>query len=315
MKDIVPQHPTSRGTHRCLVKGSGICHYAQTSTKRFKLHTRNGSGRISQHSQIEWTDATWNPIRGCTKITPGCDHCYAETFAERFRGVPGHPYEQGFDLRLVPKKLAEPLRWKTPKMVFVNSMSDLFHRDVSDDYVEVVCRVMERANWHTYQVLTKRSSRMRTMLSGHIHFAAELRNVWWGVSVEDKAHGLVRIEHLRQSPATVRFLSIEPLLEDLGELDLDGIHWVIVGGESGPGARPIRKDWVLSIRDQCDQAHIPFFFKQWGGVRKSQGGRELDGKTYDGVPARAEFPVLEDKSRLAAIGQIEVLHQNGLKVP
>jgi protein gp37 len=264
--------------------------------------------RMSEHSEIEWTDATWNPVRGCTKITPGCDHCYAETFAERFRGVEGHPYEQGFDLRLVPEKLAEPLRWKTPKTVFVNSMSDLFHKDVPEDYVEAVCRAMERANWHTYQVLTKRSSRLRNLLQGRIRFAADLRNIWWGVSVEDRAHGLIRIEHLRQAPAAVRFLSIEPLLEDLGPINLDGIHWVIVGGESGPGARPMQKDWVLSIRDQCERARVPFFFKQWGGVRKGKTGRELDGKTYDDLPIRVELPVMENASRMAAIGEIEALY-------
>jgi protein gp37 len=264
---------------------------------------------MSEHSQIEWTDATWNPVRGCTKITPGCDHCYAETFAERFRGVKGHPYEQGFDLRLIPQKLAEPLRWKTPKMIFVNSMSDLFHKDVPDDYVEAVCRVMEQANWHTYQVLTKRSSRLRILLETRLNFAAALAHIWWGVSVEDKAHGLVRITHLQQSPAAVRFLSIEPLLEDLGELDLDGIHWVILGGESGAGARPMRKEWVLSIRDRCERAGIPFFFKQWGGVRKSKAGRELDGTTYDGVPPRWLAPVMSDSSRMAAIAEFERLYQ------
>jgi protein gp37 len=262
---------------------------------------------MSEHSQIEWTDATWNPIRGCTKITPGCDHCYAETFAERFRGVNGHPYEQGFDLRLVPGKLAEPLRWKTPKMIFVNSMSDLFHKDVPQDYVEAVARVMERANWHTYQVLTKRSSRLRDLLQTRVQFAAMLQHVWWGVSVEDRAHGLLRIEHLQQAPAAVRFLSIEPLLEDLGEIDLQGIHWVIVGGESGAGARPMKKDWVLSIRDQCERAGVPFFFKQWGGVRKSKAGRELDGRTYDDRPQRCRRPVLEDAQRLAAIAEFERL--------
>jgi protein gp37 len=260
---------------------------------------------MSEHSHIEWTDATWNPVRGCTKITPGCDHCYAETFAERFRGVPGHPYEQGFDLRLVPGKLAEPLRWKAPKMVFVNSMSDLFHKDVPEDYVEQVCRVMERANWHTYQVLTKRSSRMRDMLRSRLRFASELANVWWGVSVEDKMHGLLRIEHLRQAPAVVRFLSIEPLLEDLGEINLEGIHWVIVGGESGHGARPLREDWVISIRDQCVRAGVPFFFKQWGGVRKGRAGRMLDGRTYDEVPERAAVPVPDPATRLAALVQFE----------
>jgi protein gp37 len=260
---------------------------------------------MSEHSQIEWTDATWNPVRGCTKITPGCDHCYAETFAERFRGVKGHPYEQGFDLRLIPGKLAEPLRWKTPKMIFVNSMSDLFHKDVPEDYAEAVCRVMERASWHTYQVLTKRSSRLRDMLRTRLQFAAALDHIWWGVSVEDRAHGLVRIKHLQQAPAAVRFLSIEPLLEDLGEFELEGIHWVIVGGESGAGARPMNKEWVLSIRDQCQRAQVPFFFKQWGGVRKGKAGRELDGRTYDEIPSRAERPVLENPGRLEAIAELE----------
>jgi len=254
---------------------------------------------MSAISAIEWTDATWNPIRGCTKITPGCDHCYAETFAERFRGVEGHPYAQGFDLRLVPGKLAEPLRGKTPKTVFVNSMSDLFQKDVPEDYVEAVCRVMERANWHTYQVLTKRSSLMRDMLQTRLQFAVGLHHIWWGVSVEDRAHGVIRIRHLQHAPAAVRFLSIEPLLEDLGEINLEGIHWVIVGGESGHGARPMRKEWVLSIRDQCGRAQVPFFFKQWGGVQKSKAGRELDGKTYDELPRRAEIPSwrIRDASR------------------
>src|ERR1700687_5112533 len=218
-------------------------------------------------------------------------------------GVKGHPYEQGFDLRLVPEKLTEPLRWKKPQMVFVNSMSDLFHKDVPEDYVEPVCRVMERANWHTYQVLTKRSSLLRNLLQGRLRFAAELPHIWWGVSVEDRAHGLPRIEHLRQAPAAVRFLSIEPLLEDLGEINLDGIHWVIVGGESGAGARPMEKEWVLSIRDQCERVQVPFFFKQWGGVRKSKAGRELDGRTYDALPVRSQFPVMEHTKRLAAIAE------------
>jgi protein gp37 len=223
--------------------------------------------------------------------------------------VPGHPYEQGFDLKLIPGKLAEPLRWKTPKMIFVNSMSDLFHKDVPDDYVEAVAHVMERANWHTYQVLTKRSSRLRDMLGDGLQFAAGLRHIWWGVSVEDRAHGLVRTKHLQQAPAAVRFLSIEPLLEDLGEINLEGIHWVIAGGESGAGARPMEKEWVLSIRDQCELAQIPFFFKQWGGIRKSKAGRELDGKTYDGVPQREPFPVLEQSERLAAIAEFERVYQ------
>ncbi len=260
---------------------------------------------MSDKSTIEWTDATWNPTRGCTKITPGCAHCYAETFAERFRGVPGHPYEQGFDLRLVPGKLADPLRWTTAKMVFVNSMSDLFHKDVSDEYVASVVGVMQAANWHTYQVLTKRSERLRDMLAGPIGHAAGQQHIWWGVSVENREHGLPRIDHLRAAPAKMRFLSIEPLIEDLGQVDFSGIDWVIVGGESGPGARPLEKEWVVSIRDQCQAAGIPFFFKQWGGVRKSKAGRHLDGQTYDERPAQSRNPIASSARRAALIGELE----------
>ncbi len=239
---------------------------------------------MSLNSSIEWTDATWNPVRGCTKISPGCKHCYAERFAERFRGVPGHPYEQGFDLRLVPEKLPEPLGWKQPRLIFVNSMSDLFHERVPDEYVEVVAEVMRCANWHTYQVLTKRSVRLSEMLNSRLELAARSRNIWWGVSVEDRKHGLPRIEDLRNTPAAVRFLSIEPLLEDLGQLDLTGVHWVIVGGESGPKARVLEEEWVISIRNQCSKQKVPFFFKQWGGVRKHKLGRLLQGRTYDEYP-------------------------------
>lgn len=248
---------------------------------------------MSLNSSIEWTDATWNPVRGCTKISPGCKHCYAETFAERFRGVKGHPYEQGFDLRLVPEKLGEPLRWREPRMVFVNSMSDLFHPAVPDEYIEAVARVMVAAKWHTYQVLTKRSERMRDLLKTRLRFAAMESNIWWGVSVENRKHGLPRMEHLRQASASIRFLSVEPLLEDLGTLDLNGVSWVIVGGESGPGARPMAKEWVVSLRDQCLANRVPFFFKQWGGVRKKKAGRVLEGKTYNQFPPRAERPMLE----------------------
>ena len=239
---------------------------------------------MSVQSQIEWTDATWNPVRGCTKVSPGCKHCYAEVFAERFRGVEGHPYEEGFDLRLVPSKLEEPLRWKTPKMIFVNSMSDLFHEKVPDTYIENVAAVMMKANWHTYQILTKRSRRMHDLLHSGLRFAAHQKHIWWGVSVENKQHGLPRIEHLRAASASVRFLSIEPLLEDLGILDLSGIHWVIVGGESGHGARPMRKEWAINIQQQCERARVAFFFKQWGGIRKSKTGRVLEGRTYDEMP-------------------------------
>ncbi|MDX2036444.1 MAG: phage Gp37/Gp68 family protein [Isosphaeraceae bacterium] len=261
---------------------------------------------MSDHSSIEWTDATWNPVRGCTKISPGCKHCYAETFAERFRGVAGHPYEQGFDLRLVPEKLAEPFLWTRPKMVFVNSMSDLFHEGIADDYIDRVVQVMLATPWHTYQVLTKRHERLCTMLDGPLRRAAEAAHIWWGVSVEDRRYGLPRMARLQSSRARVRMLSIEPLLENLGPLDLDGIGWVIVGGESGPGARPIDPAWVRSIRDQCASAKIPFFFKQWGGTRKSTTGRLLDGRTHDEVPDRADIAPPERTARLAAAAEFRV---------
>jgi len=246
---------------------------------------------MAEHSAIEWTDATWNPVRGCTKISPGCKHCYAEVFAERFRGVPGHPYEQGFDLRLVREKLGEPLRWQTPKMIFVNSMSDLFHDDVPDEYIEAVAKVMVKAKWHTYQILTKRSARMASLLRGRLSFAGAASHIWWGVSVENRKHGLPRLADLQEAPASVRFLSVEPLLEGLGRVNLHGIHWVIVGGESGHGARPLKREWVTEVRDQCGDAGVPFFFKQWGGVRKKRAGRELDGQVYNGFPARESQPV------------------------
>jgi protein gp37 len=260
---------------------------------------------MSIYSTIEWTDATWNPVRGCAKVSPGCKHCYAEVFAERFRGVKGNPYEQGFDLRLVPHKLTEPLRWRTPRMIFVNSMSDLFQDGVSDDYIEMVVRVMVRAKWHTYQVLTKRSARMAELLSTRLRFAAEARHIWWGVSVEDKRYGLPRIADLQRTPAAMRFLSIEPLLEDLGTLNLVGIHWVIVGGESGFGARPMKREWVISVRDQCRALGIPFFFKQWGGVHKKKAGRILDGQTYDEFPQRIPPSVPTTAERLRWISEFE----------
>ncbi len=239
---------------------------------------------MSSQSSIEWTDATWNPVRGCTKISPGCKYCYAEVFAERFRGVAGHPYERGFDPRLVPEKLAEPLRWKKPRMIFVNSMSDLFHSSVPDEYIVKVAKVMSLANWHIFQVLTKRSERLEQMLKTSLKPYALKQHIWWGVSVENRKHGLPRIQHLRSAPATVRFLSIEPLLEDIGSINLKGISWVIVGGESGSRARPIKEEWIISVRDQCEAARVPFFFKQWGGKHKKKAGRTLDGNTYDEFP-------------------------------
>jgi protein gp37 len=259
---------------------------------------------MSANTKIEWTDATWNPVRGCTKISPGCLHCYAETFAERFRGVPGHPFQFGFDLRLVPEKLGDPLRWSKPQMIFVNSMSDLFHPKVPDDYIVAVARVMSAANWHTYQVLTKRAPRMQSLLSGKLRFAAEQPHIWWGVSVENRAHGVPRIGLLRGCAAATRFLSIEPLLEHLGPINLEGVGWVIVGGESGPGARPMRSEWVRDIQKQCRKAGVAFFFKQWGGVRKNAAGRVLDGRTYDEFPARQRVPVPNREYRRTALERL-----------
>jgi protein gp37 len=254
---------------------------------------------MSDNSKIEWTDATWNPVRGCSKVSPGCKNCYAETFAERFRGVRGHPYERGFDLRLVPEKLGEPFRWSDRRMVFVNSMSDLFHPGVPDHYIAAVGRVMQMANWHTYQILTKRPERMSKMLQTALREVARAPHIWWGVSVENRKHGLPRIDVLRSAPVTVRFLSIEPLLEDLGKVDFHRIDWVIVGGESGPRARPIKEKWVRSLRDQCQDAGVAFFFKQWGGVQKSKTGRNLDGRTHDDFPARDNKPVPDAATRVS----------------
>lgn len=236
---------------------------------------------MSENSDIEWTDATWNPVTGCQKVSPGCEHCYAERFAERFRGVAGHPYEQGFDLKLWPERLELPLRWKKPKQIFVNSMSDLFHQDVPADFVNRVFETMELADWHVFQVLTKRPHRMRQLCRDVIE--REVPNVWLGVSVEN-ADTKWRIDILRDTPAAIRFLSVEPLIGDVGQLDLEGIHWVIVGGESGPRSRPMRIDWARSVRDQCVAQGVPFFFKQWGGVRKKETGRELDNREWNELP-------------------------------
>ena len=277
---------------------------------------------MSDDSKIEWTDATWNPVTGCTEVSEGCDHCYAKTFAERWRGVVGHPYEQGFDLKLHPDRLDQPLRWRRPRRVFVNSMSDLFHDDVPDEFIERVFVVMARATQHTFQVLTKRPGRMASLLSRPttqnfiINRAASenagqyrrrgwvgllpnrvpscpLPNVWLGTSVENQRWANVRIPKLLEAPATVRFLSCEPLL---GPVDLmrwlwpkdapySLLDWVIVGGESGRGARPMHPDWARSLRDQCAAADVPFFFKQWGGRTPKAGGRELDGQLWDEMPA------------------------------
>lgn len=240
---------------------------------------------MADRSSIEWTEATWNPITGCTKVSAGCAHCYAETFAERFRGVAGHPYERGFDLQLRPERLQQPLAWKEPRLIFVNSMSDLFHEDVPDSYVRDVFDIMVSASQHTFQILTKRSQRLAE-LAPRLPWPA---NVWMGVSVENQ-RWTTRIDDLRLVPAKVRFLSCEPLLGPL-TLKLGGIQWVIVGGESGPGARPMKPEWARDIRRQCDQAGVPFFFKQWGAhdevglrVGKKRAGRLLDGRTWNGLP-------------------------------
>jgi protein gp37 len=262
---------------------------------------------MAQRSAIEWTDATWNPVRGCTKVSPGCAHCYAEVFAERWRGIPGHAYERGFDLRLVEDRLTEPLEWARSHRIFVNSMSDLFHERVPDDFIARVFAVMALADWHVYQVLTKRGARMRDVIRRRIPHVARLGHVWLGVSVENRKHGLPRVAELRETPAALRFLSIEPLLEDLGDIGLAGIDWVIVGGESGPGARAMRPEWVVSIREQCRAAGVPFFFKQWGGVRKGRNGRALDGRTFEEMPAcpTTLVPTRDERaSRLRAVRQL-----------
>jgi protein gp37 len=235
-------------------------------------------------------------VTGCTKISAGCDHCYAERFSERFRGTPGHPFETGFDVTLRPDRLDLPLRWTAPRMIFVNSMSDLFHKAVPADFVARACETMERADWHTFQILTKRSSRLRRFLNDRYRSTRGPAHIWFGVSVEDRSK-LSRVRHLREAPAGVRFLSIEPLIGPIGALDLTDIDWVIVGGESGPGARPMHPDWVREVRDQCVAHGVAFFFKQWGGFRPKSGGRELDGREWSEFPpretARAKPPLTE----------------------
>ncbi|MEQ8404804.1 MAG: phage Gp37/Gp68 family protein [Oceanicaulis sp.] len=238
---------------------------------------------MALQSSIEWTNATWNPVTGCTKVGPGCDNCYAERFSERFRGVKGHPFEFGFDLVLRPERVEQPLSWRKPKRIFVNSMGDLFHKDIPTSFIDQVFDTMERAHWHQFQLLTKRSSLMRRYINARYADNACPDHIWLGVSVEnrDKTN---RIGHLRETIASVRFLSVEPLLGPLGEVDLSGIHWVIVGGESGPGARPMKEAWATEVRDQCVEQGVPFFFKQWGGIRPKSGGRLLEGREWNEYP-------------------------------
>jgi len=271
---------------------------------------------MAQKTKIEWSGSVWNPVRGCDKVSPGCKNCYAETFAERFRGSPGNAFEFGFDLRLAPHKLNEPLHLKDPDLIFVNSMSDLFHEGIPDDYVHEIFEVMRRAHWHQFQILTKRSERLLKM-SPHLHWPS---NVWMGVSIESKAFAH-RIDALRKVPAAIRFLSVEPMLGAIPNLNLKGIHWVIGGGESGWSARPMLPDWARGLRDQCQERDVPFFFKQWGTyapvylgnpakgdlriqinpdgtpfmqrLGKERTGRILDGRTWDEMPTKREQWLVE----------------------
>jgi len=247
---------------------------------------------MAASTQIEWTDATWNPVTGCTKITGGCDFCYAERFSERFRNVPGHPFENGFDLTLRPERLTQPLRWRQPKRIFVNSMSDLFHKDVPRPFIDSVFDTMEAADWHTYQVLTKRSSLMTRYLRNRYGTGKAPSHIWLGVSIED-AKNAVRLKHLRVARASVKFVSFEPLLGSVGKIDLKGIDWAIVGGESGPHSRPMAEEWAIEIRDQCRSAKVAFFFKQWGGVRPKSGGRLLRGREWNQYPKISQEMHLE----------------------
>jgi len=239
---------------------------------------------MAEASAIEWTDSTWNPVTGCTKISAGCDNCYAARLSERFRGVAGHPFSSGFDLTLRPERIGLPLQWARPRKIFVNSMSDLFHKGIPEEFIDQVFDTMERATWHVFQVLTKRSSRMRDYIRDRYGFVGAPGHLWLGVSVEDSSK-VSRIRHLQQAHAQTRFLSIEPLIGQIPDLPLNGIDWVILGGESGPGARPIRACWVRDIRDQCLAARVPFFFKQWGGLRAKSGGRTLDGREWNQWPS------------------------------
>jgi protein gp37 len=236
---------------------------------------------MSTNSLIKWDDRTWNLVRGCTKVSPACLNCRAKCFRE----VSDNPSEQGLDVRLAPQKLMAPLRWLQPSFVFVDCASDLFHEDVPDNYIVAAFEVMALVDWHVYEILTKRTDRMQQMMANELQFAANLEHIWCGTTVENKEHGFPRLNFLRNSDVSTRFLSCDPLLEDLGKVNLDGIGWVIVGGEAGAGARPMEKEWVLSLRDQCKAATVPFLFKQWGDLPKKRCGREVEGKEYAEVPS------------------------------
>jgi protein gp37 len=258
---------------------------------------------MAQVTGIEWTDSTWNPVTGCTKISPGCKHCYAERMAIRLAGMNQPRYRNGFEVTLQPDLIRLPLRWRQPRVIFVNSMSDLFHEDIPESFIAEVFQTMLEAHWHTFQILTKRADRLAE-IARRLPWPI---NVWMGVSVESPRY-VNRVERLRQVPAAVRFLSVEPLLAPVPLLELAGIDWVIVGGESGPGARPMEADWVREIRDRCVASRVAFFFKQWGGVRKGRTGRLLDGRTWDQMPQ----PVLRwQLSVLAGFGHTRTLTLSG----
>jgi three-Cys-motif partner protein len=244
---------------------------------------------MGQSTAIEWTNSTWNPVTGCTKLSAGCDNCYAERFAERFRGVPGHPFEPGFDLTLRPERIAQPTAWKRPQLIFVNSMSDLFHKKVPSEFVHQVFDTMEAAHWHTFQVLTKRSSLMRSFVNQRYVNQAVPPHIWLGVSIEN-GQTVGRLRHLKQTNASLRFVSFEPLLGPIGQLSLDGIRWAIAGGESGPRARPVDIAWLRDLRDQCQAQGVAFFFKQWGGRTPKSNGNELDGRQWLDYPKIEEQP-------------------------
>ena len=252
---------------------------------------------MARKSTIEWTNSTWNPVTGCTKVSAGCDHCYAERFSERFRGFEGHPFESGFDLTLRPERIEQPAHWRRPQLIFVNSMSDLFHKNIPTEYIHRVFDTMERADWHIYQVLTKRSSLMRRFVQGRYRDGKAPPHIWLGVSIENAA-ALTRLRHLKQTNASLRFVSFEPLLGPPGEVDLEDIHWVIAGGESGPGARPMEAKWVRALRDQCRRQGVAFFFKQWGGRTPKAGGNTLDGRQW------LEYPEMETGPSLGAQLQV-----------
>ena len=247
---------------------------------------------MAETTRIEWADATWNPVTGCSKITGGCDFCYAERFSERFRGIKGHPFENGFDLTLRPARLKQPLQWRQPQRIFVNSMSDLFHKAVPVGFIDSVFDTMEEADWHTYQVLTKRSSLLVRYLSRRYGKAQAPSHIWLGVSVEDKSNA-VRLNHLKMARASVKFISFEPLLASVAPIDLKGVDWAIVGGESGPRARPMAEAWVVEIQDQCERDKVAFFFKQWGGIRPKSGGRVLRGREWNEYPGSKRQDVRE----------------------